>query len=90
MDDDEGHSMNEDLRLCGLPGDDVIDVDPEADQVERMGSASVPIDVGEAEDEAAGGAAAGAAGGAEGATGGAAAGAAGSSDKRKRNATSEV
>ncbi|KAL6851729.1 hypothetical protein ACP4OV_020293 [Aristida adscensionis] len=53
-DEDSGHSINEDLRMQGLRGDDESDL--EADWEELFGSFAVPIDVD------AGGAAGGAAG----------------------------
>ncbi|KAL6907818.1 hypothetical protein ACP4OV_001988 [Aristida adscensionis] len=82
-DEDPGHSINEDLRMQGLRGDDESDL--EADREELFGSFAAPIDVDD------GGAAGGAAGAA------AAAAAAKADDrttagdgKRKRPQTSEA
>lgn len=44
-DEDLGHSINDDLRMQGLRGDDESDL--EADGRELFGSASVPIEVGD-------------------------------------------
>ncbi|CAO2161518.1 unnamed protein product [Urochloa humidicola] len=79
-DDDEvaGPSINEDLRMAGLQGDDESDL--EAGREELFGSFAVPIEV---VDGAAGAAAAGAGDGAAGA-------AAPTTGKRKRKMTSDA
>ncbi|CAO2162022.1 unnamed protein product [Urochloa humidicola] len=85
--EDQGHSINDDLRMQGLRGDDESDL--EADRQELFGSAAAPIEV--EVDGGADGAAVAAAGGS-----GAAAAAAGeeptvgTGGKRKRPSTSDA